>query len=50
MKLQRASLSEAELAPDRRSLMKSAYLCLRVSTKHRENQPWRPHIPKANDC
>ena len=35
MKLQRASPSETELAPDRRSLMKSACLCLRVSTKHR---------------
>ena len=35
MKLQRASPSETELAPDRRSLMKSACLCLRVSTTHR---------------
>ena len=50
MKLQRASPSETELATDRRSLMKSACLCLRVSTEHRENQPWRPHIPKPNDC
>jgi hypothetical protein len=48
LKLQRASPSETELATDRRSLMKSACL-LRVSIKHREIQPWRPHIPKANE-
>ena len=44
MKLQRASPSETELATDRRSLMKSACLCLRISRKHGENQPWRPRI------